>query len=84
MTSVQPPRAFGSSIKRKEDQRFITGTGRYTDDVVLPGQAHAYSLRSPLALARDKVRFVGEPFAVVIAETLQIARDAAELIDVDS
>jgi carbon-monoxide dehydrogenase large subunit len=34
-------------------------------------------------LARGRVRFVGEPLAVVIAEDLHVARDAAELIDVD-
>ena len=34
-------------------------------------------------LAKDRVRFVGEPVAVVFAETLIQARDAAELIDLD-
>jgi len=34
-------------------------------------------------LAQNRVRFVGEPVAVVIAETLNQARDAAELIEVD-
>ena len=36
----------GQPIRRVEDQRFLTGTGRYTDDVNLPGQAYAYILRS--------------------------------------
>src|SRR5204862_5088103 len=35
------------------------------------------------ALASDKVRFVGDPFAVVVAETLAQARDAGEAIEVD-
>ena len=41
----------GQRITRKEDQRFITGKGRYTDDIVIPGQAHAVMVRSPLAHA---------------------------------
>jgi len=43
---------FGSSIKRREDPRFITGRGLYTDDVKLPGQVHAVFVRSPHAHAR--------------------------------
>ena len=36
---------IGQWIKRKEDYRFLTGSGQYTDDVMLPGQTHAYFLR---------------------------------------
>ena len=43
---------FGSSIKRREDPRLITGKGVYTDDVKLPGQTHAVFVRSPHAHAR--------------------------------
>jgi carbon-monoxide dehydrogenase large subunit len=42
---------IGASVRRKEDQRYITGSGRYTDDLARPGQAHAYFLRSPHAHA---------------------------------
>jgi aerobic carbon-monoxide dehydrogenase large subunit len=42
----------GQSVRRVEDQRFITGTGRYTDDINLPGQTYGYALRSPEAHAR--------------------------------
>jgi carbon-monoxide dehydrogenase large subunit len=45
---------IGAAVRRKEDQRFITGHGRYTDDVTFPGQAHAYFVRSPHAHARIK------------------------------
>ncbi|MCH8872150.1 xanthine dehydrogenase family protein molybdopterin-binding subunit, partial [candidate division KSB1 bacterium] len=38
---------IGASVKRKEDGRFITGRGRYTDDIVLPNITHAYIVRSP-------------------------------------
>ncbi|MBN8293893.1 xanthine dehydrogenase family protein molybdopterin-binding subunit [Rhodobacter sp. NTK016B] len=128
---------IGASTKRREDVRFLTGNGRYTDDINLRGQAHAFFLRSQVAhgkintidtsaaeamdgviriftakdfegvggvpcgwlitdkhgqpmqepkhpvLAEGKVRHVGDPIAVVIAETLDQARDAAEAIDLD-
>jgi carbon-monoxide dehydrogenase large subunit len=128
-------------VTRKEDQRFITGTGRYTDDITFENQAYLYFFRSPYAhgaisaldvsearqsagvlavytaedlsaagindlvggelppialsrvegslqqrpLARERVRYVGEPVAAVLAESIAVARDAAELIwfDVD-
>ena len=43
---------FGSGIRRREDPRLMTGTGIFTDDVVLPNMAHAAILRSPYAHAR--------------------------------
>ena len=43
---------IGAAVRRKEDQRFVTGKGHYTDDVNRPGQCHAYFLRSPHARAR--------------------------------
>src|SRR5712692_8661456 len=46
------PRLFGSSIKRREDPRLITGRGNYTDDVKLPGTTYAAFVRSPYAHAR--------------------------------
>ena len=130
---------IGQSIKRREDQRFLTGAGNYTDDVTLPHQSYGAFLRSPHAharirsvnleaakkapgviqiftgpdlaeakvgglpcgwlihskdgtpmkepahpvLAQGKVRHVGDQVALVVAETLLQARDAAELIEVD-
>src|SRR5215470_855458 len=127
-------RLVGKPIRRREDPRFITGRGTFTDDVKLPGTHHAVFVRSPLAHARivnidarkatalsgvravftgkdladggvnpipvgwllpglkttdfraiavDRVRHAGEAVAVVVAETAAIARDAAELIQVD-
>ena len=129
----------GQSVKRVEDKRFITGEGRYVDDIVLPKMTYAAIVRSPHAhaeikgidssaassaagvvavltgqemapdlvgglpagwqvdfkngdtmkepphppLAVDKVRYVGDAVAVVIAETPAQAVDAAELVDVD-
>ncbi len=46
------PKSFGQSVLRKEDKRFITGQGRYTDDVHLPRQTFAAFVRSPVAHAK--------------------------------
>jgi carbon-monoxide dehydrogenase large subunit len=129
----------GQAIRRIEDQRFVTGSGRYTDDISLPGQSYLYFFRSPYAhglirqldvnaarglpgviaiytgkdladagvrdvtgadmpafalsgprpalrqppLARDRVRYVGEPIVAIVAESLATAKDAAELIELD-
>ncbi|MGH7055839.1 MAG: xanthine dehydrogenase family protein molybdopterin-binding subunit, partial [Stellaceae bacterium] len=43
---------IGQPVRRVEDRRFITGRGRYTDDLVRPRQAHAVLLRSPHAHAQ--------------------------------
>ena len=43
---------IGESLKRKEDYRFLTGAGQYTDDVVLAAQSHAVFVRSPHAHAK--------------------------------
>ena len=129
------PTLFGSSIKRREDPRLITGNATYTDDVKLPGLTFAAILRSPYAharitrvdvseakkapgviavytgadlkdkvapvpcawnvpncdlkvpahplLAHDKVRYVGDGIAMVVADSRAAARDAIDLIDVD-
>ena len=50
----QPPNTspIGKPMLRREDYRFLTGAGQYTDDVVLPHQTHAAFVRSPYAHAR--------------------------------
>lgn len=45
---------IGARVARKEDKRFLTGKGRYTDDMVVPGMKYAYFVRSPYAHARIK------------------------------
>jgi carbon-monoxide dehydrogenase large subunit len=126
-----------SSLRRLEDKRFLTGQGRYVDDVAVLGQLHGVVLRSPhghaliegieaaaartmpgvrglftaadlhadkigtlpciaqvatvapmivpprWALARDRVRHVGDPVVFVVADTVQQARDAAERVAVN-
>ncbi|MCC6779545.1 MAG: xanthine dehydrogenase family protein molybdopterin-binding subunit [Hyphomicrobiales bacterium] len=130
---------IGAAVRRKEDRRFITGKGHYTDDISRPGQTFMYFLRSPHAHARirnvdgraattmpgvlavltgadlqgdkignlicgwmitskdgspmkmaphpaivhGKVNHVGDAVAVIVAETLAQAKDAAEKINVD-
>ena len=69
----------GQSVERREDTRFLTGRGQYTDDITLPGQTYGVFLRSPHAHARIKsidtsaaakapgvvAVFTGEPFKAV-------------------
>jgi len=130
--------SVGKSVPRKEDFKFLTGAGRFIDDLPFPGALVCHMVRSPhahariggidtsraaaapgvaavftgtdmeadgigamecmwvmtskdgtpmaepprWALARDAVRHVGEPVAVVIAASLTEAADAAELIDI--
>src|SRR2546429_7389967 len=54
MATVAADRLFGKSIKRTEDPRFITGRGKYVDDLKLPGMTYAAFVRSPHAHARIK------------------------------
>src|SRR3546814_14429070 len=49
--SVAARFGIGQAVRRSEDPRFLTGRGRYTDDLSLPRQAHGYLLRSPFAHA---------------------------------
>ncbi len=130
---------IGKRVKRKEDRRFLTGKGRYTDDINLPRQAFAHFVRSPhacakingidasealsqdgvlgvytgadwvadqlgglpcgwlvkskngadqvepphLPLAPEVARHVGDPVAVVIARTKELAKEAASMVEVD-
>jgi len=45
---------IGRAVERKEDYRFLTGQGQYTDDLTLPNQSYAFFLRSPHAHAKIK------------------------------
>ncbi len=72
---------IGAAVRRKEDHRFITGQGRYTDDVNRPGQAHAYFLRSPHAHAKiksvDTKAAAGMPGVIVPRRTVDLLKDFA-------
>ena len=45
----------GQPVRRVEDRRLVSGQGRFGDDFVLPGMAHAYVLRAPHAHARISI-----------------------------
>jgi CO/xanthine dehydrogenase Mo-binding subunit len=44
--------AIGQPLRRKEDERLLTGRGRFSDDFTLPGQSYAVVVRSPHPHAR--------------------------------
>jgi carbon-monoxide dehydrogenase large subunit len=54
MATVRAPKTsgIGASVRRTEDTRLVTGSGSFTDDRILPGAAHAATVRSPHAHAR--------------------------------
>jgi carbon-monoxide dehydrogenase large subunit len=137
MTVFTPKFGMGASVIRLEDKAFITGKGRYTDDIAAPGMLHGFVLRAPVAkgaftigsteaalaapgvrlvltgkdlahlgplhsrempeqpdgtkpptrdipiLCVDRVGYVGDAVAFVVAETRAQAQDAAELIEID-
>src|SRR5215469_7130218 len=73
--STERPRSravttIGMPVRRREDYRFLTGGGTYTDDINRPGQLHAYILRSPHAHAQiggiDTTAAQGAPGVVAV------------------
>jgi carbon-monoxide dehydrogenase large subunit len=69
---------IGQSIKRREDERFLTGSGQYTDDVVLPRQTYGYFLRSPHAHARIQSVDTREALKMPGVVAIFTGRDIAE------
>jgi carbon-monoxide dehydrogenase large subunit len=71
---------IGARVARKEDKRFITGKGRYTDDMVVPGMKHAHFVRSPHAHAKIKSIDTSEaekmPGVIGILNGAQLTEDA--------
>ena len=61
---------IGQPVRRSEDPRLLTGRGRFTDDVDLPGQVHAVVLRSPVAHA--EIRAVATRHAAAMPKFRQI------------
>ncbi len=70
---------IGARVARKEDKRFITGKGRYTDDMVVPGMKHAVFVRSPHAHAKirslDTSAAEKMPGVVAVLNGNQLAED---------
>ena len=73
------PQGIGAPVRRREDFRFITGRGNYTDDINRPGQLHAYILRSPHAHARilgvDAADALAAPGVVAVFTGKDMAAD---------
>jgi aerobic carbon-monoxide dehydrogenase large subunit len=69
---------IGAWVRRKEDFRFLTGQGSYTDDINLPGQLHGYFLRSPHAhaeiagIANSKARQAAGVIAVFTGDDVKV------------
>src|ERR1700730_19414353 len=70
---------IGTPVRRREDYRFLTGQGPYTDDINRPGQLYAYILRSPHANARitgiDTSAAASAPGAVAVYTGEDVAAD---------
>ncbi|WP_419907866.1 xanthine dehydrogenase family protein molybdopterin-binding subunit [Hoeflea sp.] len=70
---------IGARVARKEDKRFITGKGRYTDDMVVPGMKHAYFVRSPHAHAKingiDKSAALAVPGVIDVLDGQLLSED---------
>jgi carbon-monoxide dehydrogenase large subunit len=70
---------IGAAVRRKEDARFLTGTGRYTDDITRPGQTYAHFVRSPHAHAKigkiDTRAAEKAPGVIAVLTGKQLAED---------
>ena len=70
---------IGASVVRKEDKRFITGKGRYIDDISCMGMTHAHFIRSPHAHAKvkgiDSAEAMKMPGVVAVLTGQQIVDD---------
>ncbi|MBO0766020.1 MAG: xanthine dehydrogenase family protein molybdopterin-binding subunit [Hyphomicrobiaceae bacterium] len=79
MSSTGSATGIGAPVRRKEDQRFITGKGRYTDDINRPGQTYAAFVRSPHAHANikriDTTAALNRPGCIAVFTGEDIARD---------
>lgn len=78
---------IGQPVRRKEDLRLLTGKGRYSDDMNLPGQAYAAMLRSPHAHARivrlDTTAAAKVPGVVAVLTAAELAQDGINTIPAD-
>ena len=75
---------IGASVVRKEDRRFITGKGRYVDDIKLVGMTYAQFIRSPHAHAKvksiDSAEASNMPGVVAVLTGQQIVDDKVCLL----
>ena len=70
---------IGQAVRRVEDQRFLTGAGRYVDDITLPGMVHGVNVLSPHAHARirkvDTAKAKAAPGVLLVLTGADIAAD---------
>ncbi len=81
MPVATPKFGMGSPVLRLEDPTFITGKGRYTDDIAPAGTLHGYVLRSPIANARFAIRSVEAARAAPGVHIVLTGADIAHLGD---
>ena len=84
MTVMTPKFGVGASVLRKEDDAFITGRGRYTDDFSPPGVLHGYVLRSPSPHARFTIVSTEAAAAMPGVRLVLTGADLAHLGDLAS
>jgi carbon-monoxide dehydrogenase large subunit len=84
MTVATPKFGMGASVLRLEDQTFITGKGRYTDDIAPADMLHGYVLRSPFANARFSITSVEAAKAAPGVRLVLTGADLAHLRDLRS
>ena len=63
---------LGARIKRVEDPKFITGRGRYLDDISMPGMTHVAILRSPYAHATFTITDISDAKAAPAGDELRV------------
>ena len=84
MTVLTPKFGMGASVLRKEDDAFISGKGRYTDDFSPEGVLHLHVLRSPTAKARFTIASVEAARASPGVHLVLTGADLAPLGDLKS
>jgi carbon-monoxide dehydrogenase large subunit len=72
---------FGQPVRRVEDQRLTTGTGRYTDDTAVEGALHGFVLRSQYAHASFKIRDKAAARGMKGVKLILTGEDVADLGD---
>lgn len=84
MNVMTPKFGMGASVQRKEDDAFITGKGRYTDDFQPEGLLHGYVLRSPIANGTFSIASVEEARNAPGVHLVLTAADIPHLSDLKS
>ena len=84
MTVATPKFGMGAAVLRVEDSAFITGKGRYTDDIQPEGVLHGYVLRSPVAKAGFTLGSLDEARAAPGVRLVLTGADIGHIADLKS